>query len=85
MPSIFEKYDLKQVINTSGRMTALGVSTPRPEVVEAAMAGMNQYFEMKDLVNKNRRLHREIAGSGRGNRCLLRLGGDRPVGGWRIG
>ena len=52
MPSIFEKYDLKQVINTSGRMTALGVSTPRPEVVEAAMAGMNQYFEMKDLVNK---------------------------------
>ena len=49
MPSIFEKYHLKQVINTSGRMTALGVSTPRPEVVEAAMAGMNQYFEMKDL------------------------------------
>ena len=42
MPSIFEKYDLKQVINTSGRMTALGVSTPRPDVVEAAMAGMNQ-------------------------------------------
>ena len=52
MPSIFEKYDLKQVINTSGRMTILGVSTPRPEVVDAAMAGMNQYFEMKDLVNK---------------------------------
>lgn len=48
MPSIFEKYNLKQVINTSGRMTALGVSTPRPEVVQAAMAGMNQYFEMKD-------------------------------------
>jgi seryl-tRNA(Sec) selenium transferase len=52
MPSIFEKYNLKQVINTSGRMTALGVSTPRPEVVQAAMDGMNQYFEMKDLVNK---------------------------------
>ncbi|MGO1310854.1 MAG: SelA-like pyridoxal phosphate-dependent enzyme, partial [Kluyvera intermedia] len=52
MPSIFEKYNLTQVINTSGRMTALGVSTPRPEVVEAALAGMNQYFEMKDLVNK---------------------------------
>ena len=42
MPSIFEKYDLKQVINTSGRMTIPGVSTPRPEVVDAAMAGMNQ-------------------------------------------
>ncbi|EBH1788106.1 SelA-like pyridoxal phosphate-dependent enzyme [Salmonella enterica] len=52
MPSIFEKYQLKQVINASGRMTALGVSTPRPEVIDAAMAGMNQYFEMKDLVNK---------------------------------
>ncbi len=38
MPSIYEKYHLKQVINTSGRMTALGVSTPRPEVVEAALA-----------------------------------------------
>ncbi|KAB8147840.1 DgaE family pyridoxal phosphate-dependent ammonia lyase [Raoultella ornithinolytica] len=52
MPSIFEKYHLKQVINTSGRMTALGVSTPRPEVVEAVMSGMNHYFEIKDLVNK---------------------------------
>lgn len=52
MPSIYEKYHLKQVINTSGRMTALGVSTPRPEVVQAAMDGMNHYFEMKDLVNK---------------------------------
>ena len=52
MPSIFEKYNLKQVINTSGRMTALGVSTPRPEVVDAVMSGMNHYFEMKDLVNK---------------------------------
>lgn len=52
MPSIFEKYNLKQVINTSGRMTALGVSTPRPEVVEAVMTGMNHYFEMKELVNK---------------------------------
>ncbi|WP_437886784.1 DgaE family pyridoxal phosphate-dependent ammonia lyase [Phytobacter sp. V91] len=52
MPSIYEKYNLKQVINASGRMTALGVSTPRPEVVEAVLSGMNHYFEMKDLVNK---------------------------------
>ncbi|WP_435951965.1 DgaE family pyridoxal phosphate-dependent ammonia lyase [Dryocola sp. BD626] len=52
MSSIYEKYDLKQVINASGRMTALGVSTPRPEVVEAVTNGMNHYFEMKDLVNK---------------------------------
>ena len=47
MPSIYEKYRLKQVINTSGRMTALGVSTPRPKA-----DGPNHYFEMKDLVNK---------------------------------
>ena len=52
MSSIYEKYALKQVINASGRMTALGVSTPRPEVVEAVLTGMNHYFEMKDLVNK---------------------------------
>ncbi|RPH28570.1 DgaE family pyridoxal phosphate-dependent ammonia lyase [Buttiauxella warmboldiae] len=52
MPSIYEKYNLKQVINASGRMTALGVSTPRPEVVDAVMNGMNHYFEMKELVNK---------------------------------
>ncbi|PWC09555.1 SelA-like pyridoxal phosphate-dependent enzyme [Brenneria roseae subsp. americana] len=52
MPSIYEKYDLKQVINASGRMTMLGVSIPRPEVVDAVTAGMNHYFEMKDLVNK---------------------------------
>lgn len=52
MSSIYEKYNLKQVINASGRMTILGVSTPRPEVVEAMITGVNHYFEMKDLVNK---------------------------------
>ena len=52
MPSIYEKYQLTPVINASGRMTALGVSTPRPEVVEAVTTGMNHYFEMKDLVDK---------------------------------
>ncbi|WP_370556502.1 DgaE family pyridoxal phosphate-dependent ammonia lyase [Edwardsiella tarda] len=52
MSSIYEKYQLKQVINASGRMTALGVSTPRPEVVEAVVTGMNHYFEMSELVSK---------------------------------
>ncbi|PWC09403.1 DgaE family pyridoxal phosphate-dependent ammonia lyase [Brenneria corticis] len=52
MPSIYDKYQLKQVINASGRMTALGVSTPHPEVVDAVVAGMNHYFEIKDLVDK---------------------------------
>jgi L-seryl-tRNA(Ser) seleniumtransferase len=49
---LYEKYKLKQVINASGRMTALGVSTPRPEVADVVNTGLNHYFEMKDLVNK---------------------------------
>lgn len=52
MSSICEKYGLKPVINASGRMTILGVSTPSADVVEAVQAGLGQYFEMKDLVNK---------------------------------
>ncbi|MGV3002301.1 DgaE family pyridoxal phosphate-dependent ammonia lyase [Vibrio sp. E150_018] len=53
MSSIHEKYNLKQVINCSGRMTILGVSTPTESVSEAVNAGLNQYFEMKDLVIKS--------------------------------
>lgn len=52
MQSIYKKYGLKEVINSSGRMTILGVSTPKPEVVDTVAYGLNQYFEMKDLVNK---------------------------------
>ncbi|WP_147194604.1 DgaE family pyridoxal phosphate-dependent ammonia lyase [Pantoea sp. MBD-2R] len=52
MSSIYEKYGLKQVINASGRMTILGVSTPAADVVETVNYGLNHYFEMKDLVNK---------------------------------
>ncbi|MCU5773359.1 DgaE family pyridoxal phosphate-dependent ammonia lyase [Erwiniaceae bacterium BAC15a-03b] len=52
MTSIYEKYDLKQVINASGRMTILGVSTPSASVVETVNYGLNHYFEIKDLVNK---------------------------------
>lgn len=52
MSSIYEKYGLKQVINASGRMTILGVSTPRADVAEAVDTGLNHFFEIKDLVNK---------------------------------
>ncbi|ROR13526.1 DgaE family pyridoxal phosphate-dependent ammonia lyase [Erwinia sp. JUb26] len=52
MTSVYEKYGLKQVINASGRMTILGVSTPAADVVETVNYGLNHYFEMKDLVNK---------------------------------
>lgn len=50
--NLYEKYNLKPVINASGRMTVLGVSTPREEVVDVVNTGLNHYFEMKDLVNK---------------------------------
>lgn len=52
MPSVYEKYRLKPVINASGRMTLLGVSTPEQEVVEAVNFGLGHYFEVKDLINK---------------------------------
>lgn len=52
MSSIYEKYGLKPVINASGRMTILGVSTPSAEVVDTVQTGLSHYFEMKDLVNK---------------------------------
>ncbi|MFS2221242.1 DgaE family pyridoxal phosphate-dependent ammonia lyase [Pantoea sp. B65] len=52
MTSIYEKYGLKQVINASGRMTILGVSTPSATVVDTVNYGLNHYFEIKDLVNK---------------------------------
>ncbi|MCO6555806.1 MAG: DgaE family pyridoxal phosphate-dependent ammonia lyase [Gilliamella sp.] len=49
---VYSKYNLKKVINASGRMTILGVSTPRPEVVDTVSHGLNEYFEIKDLVDK---------------------------------
>lgn len=52
MQSIYEKYHLRNVINASGRMTILGVSTPKAEVVDVVTYGLNHYFEIKDLVNK---------------------------------
>ncbi|NUF50166.1 DgaE family pyridoxal phosphate-dependent ammonia lyase [Gilliamella sp. ESL0250] len=49
---VYIKYNLKRVINASGRMTILGVSTPRPEVIDTVLHGLNEYFEIKDLVDK---------------------------------
>ncbi|MGL4858792.1 MAG: SelA-like pyridoxal phosphate-dependent enzyme, partial [Enterobacteriaceae bacterium] len=51
MDSIYQRYDLQEVINASGRMTILGVSTPRPEVAEAVTEGLNHFFNMKQLVD----------------------------------
>ncbi|MDR0218162.1 MAG: DgaE family pyridoxal phosphate-dependent ammonia lyase [Enterobacteriaceae bacterium] len=55
MTSLYDKYQLRQVINAAGRMTILGVSTPRPEVIEQVATGLQHYFEMDDLVDKTGR------------------------------
>ncbi|UXN05051.1 DgaE family pyridoxal phosphate-dependent ammonia lyase [Bartonella sp. HY406] len=52
MTSIYEKYNVKPVINVSGRMTKLGVSTPHPQVRDAVSHALGEYFEMADLVDK---------------------------------
>ncbi|MGQ4868249.1 DgaE family pyridoxal phosphate-dependent ammonia lyase [Aeromonas caviae] len=62
MPSVYEKYRLKPVINASGRMTILGVSTPEQEVVNAVNFGLGHYFEVKDLVNKTGAYLAELLG-----------------------
>ncbi|MBP0603542.1 DgaE family pyridoxal phosphate-dependent ammonia lyase [Aeromonas sanarellii] len=62
MPSVYEKYRLKPVINASGRMTILGVSTPEQEVVEAVNFGLGHYFEVKDLIDKTGAYLAELLG-----------------------
>ncbi|MFB1051512.1 DgaE family pyridoxal phosphate-dependent ammonia lyase [Paraliobacillus sp. JSM ZJ581] len=47
-----KKYGLKRVINTSGRMSILGVSTQTDTVMKAMKIGGQQYIEMSDLVDK---------------------------------
>ena len=52
MCSVYKKYGLKPVINASGRMTILGVSTPDECVIRAVNEGLSHYFEMCDLTVK---------------------------------
>lgn len=52
MSSVYNQYNVKPVINASGRMTALGVSTPSATVAQRVDFGLNHYFEIKDLVDK---------------------------------
>ena len=43
----YEKFDLKEVINASGRMTILGVSKVSQAVLAAQQYGGEHFFEMK--------------------------------------
>ena len=49
--NIYEKIGLKRVINASGRMTALGVSTISDEVAQAARQGGQNYVVIDDLID----------------------------------
>lgn len=50
--TVYEEIELPRIINASGRMTALGVSTLSPKVAEAAVAGGQSYVVIDDLMNK---------------------------------
>lgn len=45
----YDKFDLKQVINASGRMTILGVSKVSESVMAAQRFGGEHFFEMSEL------------------------------------
>lgn len=45
----YEKFDLKEVINASGRMTILGVSKVSESVLAAQRFGGEHFFEMSEL------------------------------------
>lgn len=51
----YEKYDLKEVINASGKMTILGVSKVSDRVLTAQQLAGQRFYEMSDLVVKTGR------------------------------
>lgn len=50
--SIYQKIKLARVINASGRMSVLGVSTISDNVAAAAVAGAQSYVVMEDLMDR---------------------------------
>src|SRR5690625_4908233 len=50
--SLNAKYGLKRVVNASGRMSILGVSSPTDTVMDAMKHGGKNYVEIADLVDK---------------------------------
>ncbi|WP_314061361.1 DgaE family pyridoxal phosphate-dependent ammonia lyase [uncultured Vagococcus sp.] len=50
--SSYEKYDLKEVINASGKMTILGVSKVSERVQKAQRLAGERFYEMGDLIEK---------------------------------
>lgn len=52
MTTSYEKINLKEVINASGRMTILGVSKVSENILDAQRFGGEHFFEMEDLSKK---------------------------------
>lgn len=48
----YDKFNLKKVINASGKMTILGVSKVNDESIDAQKFGDKNFFVIKDLVNQ---------------------------------
>ena len=52
MEDIYEKYQVKQVINASGKMTILGGSRVSEDICQQMNIGASHFFEVKDLLDK---------------------------------
>ena len=50
--TVYEEIGLPRVVNASGRMTVLGVSTISDKVAKAAVAGGQSYVVVEDLMDK---------------------------------
>lgn len=50
--SVYQDIGLRRVINASGRVTILGVSTLSDEVAQAAIAGGQSYVVIEELIDK---------------------------------
>jgi L-seryl-tRNA(Ser) seleniumtransferase/D-glucosaminate-6-phosphate ammonia-lyase len=48
--NVFSKFGLKQVVNASGKMTALGASAVHPEVARAVSEAAQDYVEIDELL-----------------------------------
>lgn len=60
--NIYERYGLQRVINASGRMTILGVSTISSEVGKAMVEGASNYVVIEELQKTAGRRIAELAG-----------------------
>lgn len=60
---LYDKYNLKHVINADGKMTILGVSKVSDEVVNAQKLGAQNFFEMSDLLVKTGEYLARLVGS----------------------